>query len=279
MTADPQASDTQPPRGPQSLGQPGHLRGRRAFALIALLLGLAGFAVSATGLAIQLLPRQFTAAQQQQIANWEIASRWQRLTAGQIFPASIPYQLSPALLQDATPLSVAALRIGVAPQSGCGAGVTTSAAATVLRRDGCQAVLRATYVDATQSYVVTVGVAVLPSDAAAKRASQSLSQPRLTAVNRADTNTLAAGILVVRYHGTAAAMYDYSRQISASFAQGPYLIMYAAGYADSRPRVSVASDRYSYAEMTSLAASVAQSVADTLAAPPVRPHCPGTPGC
>jgi hypothetical protein len=236
-------------------------------------------AVSATGLTIQLLPRQFTAAQQQQIVNWEIASRWRHLTAGQIFPATVGYQLSPAVLQDATPLNLAALRIGVAPQSGCGAGVTTSAAATVLRRDGCQAVLRATYVDATQSYVMTVGVAVLPSDAAAKRASQSLSQPRLTAVNHADTNTLAAGILVVRYHGAAAAMYDYSRQISASFADGPYLIMYAAGYADSRPRVPVASDRYSYAEMTTLAAGVAQSVADTLADPPARPHCPGTPGC
>jgi hypothetical protein len=279
VTADPQASDAQPWRGPQSPRPPRHLGGRRAVALVALLLGLAGLALSAAGLTIQLLPRQFTAAQRQQIVNWEIASRWRQLTAGQIFPTTIGYQLSPAVLQDATPLNLAALRIGVAPQSGCGAGVTTSAAATVLRRDGCQAVLRATYVDATQSYVMTVGVAVLPSDAAAKRASQSLSQPRLTAANRADTNTLAAGILVVRYHGAAAAMYDYSRQISASFAEGPYLIMYAAGYADSRPRVPVASDRYSYAEMTTLAAGVAQSVADTLAAPPARPHCPGTPGC
>ena len=279
MTADPQASDAQPWRGPQSPRRPRHLRGRRAVALIALLLGLAGLAVSATGLAIQLLPRQFTAAQQQQIVNWEIASRWQQLTAGRIFPASIPYQLSPAVLQDATPLSLAALRIGVAPQSGCGAGVTTSAAAAVLRRDGCQAVLRATYVDATRSYIMTVGVAVLPSAAAAKRASQSLSQPRLTAVSRADTSTLAAGILVVRYHGAAAAMYDYSRQISVSFAEGPYLIMYAAGYADSRPRVPVTGDRYSFSEMEGLAEGVAQSVADTLAAPPARPHCPGTPGC
>ena len=84
---------------------------------------------------------------------------------------------------------------------------------------------------------------------------------------------------MVRYHGTAAAVYDYSRQISASFADGPYLVMYAAGYADNRPRVPVTSDRYSYAEMTSLAEGVAQSVAGTLAAPPASPHCPGTPGC
>ena len=279
MTADPEASDTQPPRGPQSLGRPGHPRGRRAAALIALVLGLAGFAVSATGLAIQLLPRQFTAAQQQQIVNWEIASRWQQLTAGQIFPATIGYQLSPALLQDATPLSVAALRVGVAPQSGCSAGVTTSAAATVLRRDGCQAVLRATYVDATQSYVVTVGVAVLPSDAAAKRASQSLSQPRLTAVNRADTNTLAAGILVVRYHGTAAAMYDYSRQISASFVARP-----VPGHVRRRVRGQPAARAGGLRSLLlrgdDQPGRGRRPVGGGHAGGPARrPHCPGTPGC
>ena len=141
------------------------------------------------------------------------------------------------MLQDATSLNLDARRIGIAPQSGCGAGITTSAAAAVLRREGCRVVLRATYVDATWSYVMTVGVAVLPSDAAAIKASQSLSQTRLTAARNAEGGQLAAGILVVRYHGTAAAMYDYSRQISASFAKGPYLVMYAAGYADSRPRV------------------------------------------
>jgi hypothetical protein len=270
VTADPQASDDPPRRG---------ARGRRAAALIALALGLAGFIVSAYGMAAQLLPRQFSAAQQQQIENWEKASRWQQLPAGQIFPASVPYQLSAEVLQDASPLDLNALRIGIAPQSGCGAGVTTSAAAAVLRRDGCQAVLRATYVDSTWSYVMTVGVAVLPSDAAATKASHSLSQLRLTAADNAETGRLPAGIMVVRYHGTAAAMFDYSRQISASFARGPYLVMYAVGYADSRPRVPVASDRYSYAEMTSMARGVAQSVADTLGAQPASPHCPGSPGC
>ena len=69
------------------------------------------------------------------------------------------------------------MRVGIAPQSGCGTGVTTAAAAAVLRHDGCEAVLRATYADSTRSYVMTVGVAVLPSDAAAAKASQSLSRP------------------------------------------------------------------------------------------------------
>jgi hypothetical protein len=270
VTADPQASGDPPRRS---------ARVRRIAALIVLALGLAGLGLSAAGLATQVLPRHFTAAQQQQIENWEIASRWQELPAGRIFPASVPYQLSATVLQDATPLNLDALRIGIAPQSSCGSGVTTSAAAQVLRRDGCQTVLRATYVDATSSYVMTVGVAVLSSDEAAAQASQSLSQPRLTAAHDTGAARLAAGILVVRYRGAAAAMYDYSRQISASFPDGPYLVMYAAGYADGRPRVPVASDRYSYAEMTSLAQSVAQAVAGTLAAPPASPHCPGAPGC
>jgi hypothetical protein len=247
--------------------------------VIALALGLAGIVISATGVAIQLLPRQFSAPQRQQIENWEISGRWQQLRAGQIFPSSVSYQLSAAALQDATPLSLNALRVAIAPQAGCGAGVTATAAAEVLRHDGCKAVLRATYVDATWSYVMTVGVAVLPSDAAATEAYQSLSQPRLAAADRPEADRLTAGLLVVRYHGTAAAMYDYSRQITASFADGPYLVMYAAGYADSRPRVPVTSDAYSYAEMKSLANGVAHSVAGTLVAPPATPHCPGTPGC
>ena len=162
--ADPQASGNPPRRG---------ARGRRAAALIALVLGLAGFVISATGMATQLLPRRFSAAQQQQIENWEIAGRWQQLTAGQIFPASVSYQLSAEVLQDATPLNLNALRVAIAPQSGCGTGVTTAAAASVLRHDGCKAVLRATYADATGSYVMTVGVAVLPSAAAAAKATRA----------------------------------------------------------------------------------------------------------
>jgi hypothetical protein len=277
VTADPLASGAEPRREPRGA------RGRRVVALIALALGLAGFVISATGMATQLLPRRFSAVQQQQIENWEIAGRWQQLTAAQIFPASVGYQLSATVLQDASALNLTARRVSIAPQSGCGTGVTTSAAAEVLRRDGCQAILRATYVDATRSYVITVGVAVLPSRAAAAKASlalsKGLSQGRLTAADQPAADRLAPGILVVRYHGTAAAMYDYSRQLSASFYHGPYVVMYAAGYADSRPRVQVASDHYAYAEMTSLAAGVARSVADTLAAPPASPHCPGTPGC
>ena len=256
-------------------------RGRRTAAILALILGLIGFAASMTGVAIQLLPRQFTAGQQRQIEAWEVMRRWQTMPAGQIFPATVSYQLSAQDLQDAAPLDLDALRVSIAPQeSDCAKAVTSAAVGAVLRRNGCQAVLRATYVDATRSYVMTVGVAVLPTEAAAANAGSGLTQVRLAAArDAADVDRLPAGVMVVRFGGVGAARYDYYRQIAASFTAGPYVVMYAAGYSDSRPRVPVSRDTYSYDEMTSMAAGVAHSVANTLAANPAPPHCPGAPGC
>ena len=202
VTADPQAPGEPPRYG---------VRGRRIRALIVLVLALAGLAVSVTGLAVQVLPRHFTAAQAEQIKAWEVAGRWRVLPAGRIFPASITYQLPPKVIQDPAPLNLDALRVGIAAQSGCAKGVTTGAV-PVLRSSGCEAVLRATYVDATRSYVTTVGIAVFPTAAAAVTADQGLNRPRLAAAgNSADaagTGRLAAGVLVVRYHGTAAVLYD-----------------------------------------------------------------------
>jgi hypothetical protein len=259
-------------------GSPG--RGRRAAAILALILGLVGFVVSMTAVAIQLLPRQFTAGQQRQIEAWEVMRRWQTMPAGQIFPASISYQLSPQVLQDTAPLDLNALRVSIAPQqSDCAKAVTSAAVGAVLRRNGCEVVLRATYVDATRSYVMTVGVAVLPTEAAAASAGSGLSQARLAVAHAVGVSRLPAGVMVVRFRGTAARLYDYNRQISASFTAGPYVVMYAAGYSDNRPRVPVSQDTYSDQEMTSMALGVAHSVANTLAANPAPPHCPGTPGC
>jgi hypothetical protein len=256
-------------------------RGRRTAAVLVLILGVAGLIVSLGEVAIQVLPRHFTADQQRQIEAWEVMRRWQTMPAGRIFPPSVSYQLSAGLLQDEAPLSLSAFRVSIAPQqSNCAKAVTSAVTGAVLRRDGCEAVLRATYVDATRSFVMTVGVAVLPNAAAAASADSGLSEPRLAAAHEAGgTARLPAGIRVVRFGGAGAGLYNYNRQISASFAAGPYLVMYAAGYFDSRPRVPVADDKYSDQEMTSMAQGVAHSVANTLAAAPSAPHCPGAPGC
>jgi hypothetical protein len=255
--------------------------GRRIAAYIALIVGVVGFAASALGVAVQLLPRQFTAGQQRQIEAWQVSSRWLTLPAGRMFPASVSYSLPATVLEDAAPLNLRALRVGIAPeQAGCTKGMTNAAAVAVLRRAGCQSVLRATYVDSTRSYAMTVGVAVLPTDTAAASAAAELAQPRLAAAGDADgAGRLTAGVSVVRFAGPAAELYDYNRQIAASFTDGPYVVMYAAGYADGRPRVPVSQDGYADSEMTSMARGVALSVAATLGAAPAPPRCPGSPGC
>jgi hypothetical protein len=257
-------------------------RGRRIAAVIALVLGVAGLGISLTGVAVQMLPRHFTADQQRQIQAWEVSRRWQLLPAGKIFPASVSYQLSADVLQDVNPLDLNALRVSIAPQeSDCAKAVTSAAAGAVLHKNGCQAVLRATYVDATRSFVMTVGVAVLPDHAAAATADSGLGLSRLAAARQAanGADLLPSGVLVLRYRGASARTLDYNRQVSASFTAGPYVVMYAAGYSDGRPRVPVSQDKYSEAEMTSMAAGVAHKVASTLAATPPAPHCPGAPGC
>ena len=148
--------------------------------------------------------------------------RWQTMPAGRIFPASVSYQLSANVLKDTVPLSLDALRVSIAPQeSTCAKAVTSASAAAALRRNGCEAVLRATYVDATRSYVMTVGVAVLPNAAAATSADGGMITPRLAAARQASAQgrLLPAGSVQVPRRGRRP--YNYNRQISASFHRQP----------------------------------------------------------
>jgi hypothetical protein len=251
----------------------GRARTGRATAATVLVLGVAGLGVSLAGVVIQLMPRQFTTHQQLQIVDWEAAARWRTIPAGTIFPAVVRYQ-PPAALGGGT-LSLAASRIGIARQASCHAA-TDAAVAAVLNRNGCQAVLRATYVDKTDSYVVTVGVAAFPGIAQAAAAGLELTSRALTT---ADGGVL--GIRTVEFKNTPAASFsNEQRQISGQQRAATYLVLYTIGYADDRPRVPVAaSDSYTYEEMSSLGAGVAEAVQAELAAPLPAPRCPGTPGC
>jgi hypothetical protein len=244
-----------------------------------LLLGVAGLGVSLVGMAMQLLPRHFTARQQQQIVDWEAGKRWHELTAGAIFPPSVAYP-PPSVLGAGTGMTFTAKRIGIATQASCTAAAD-NVAGPVLSRNGCEAVLRATYVDATDSYVVTVGVAVLPGMAQAGAVGRELAGAAPAAVSSgAGPARVAAGIRPVSFEGTPAAWFTYKRrQIAASVSAGTYVVFYTIGYADDRPTERVASDSYAYSEMTSLAVGVRQAIVNTLAAPVPTPHCPGTPGC
>ena len=248
---------------------PGRTGWRRGVTLTALFLGTAGLAASAAGVSAQLLPRRFTATEQQQIMAWETARRWRTMPAGKIFPATVTYQLPGYALEASTPLSLIAHLVGIARQATCQAA-SDPAAAAVLSAHRCAAMLRATYADQTDSMLVTVGVAVMPGNAAARSAAGQLSAGR----------QLPPSVRTVPFRGTLAQAFgDRQRQLSWATSAGPYLIMSTVGYADGRPREQVSSDPYASQEMASLANGVAVAVGGPLSAPPPPPRCPGAPGC
>jgi hypothetical protein len=238
-------------------------------AVAALVLGVAGLAVALTGVAFQLLPRQFSAEQQRQITDWEVGKRWRTLSAGAIFPASLQYA-APSVLSDLG-LQLTADRIGIARQASCAAATDPAAVGAVLARHGCEAMLRATYVDGTGSYVITVGVAAMPGSAQVKAARRELAGVG---------GRNGAGVRTVQVAGSlAVAFTDARRQLSASMPAGPYLVFYTIGYTDDRPRQPVIDDNYGDAEMTAAGAGVAHAVASTVGKAVPPPQCPGTPGC
>jgi len=119
--------------------------------------------------------------------------------------------------------------------------------------------------------VVTVGVAVMPGSAKAAVAAQGLA--RVAGAGDPGVQTLPVG-------GTLAASFTNARrQLSGSVAAGPYLIFYTVGYTDDRPRVQVAADTYTDAEMTYAGQGIAGAVGAVLDGHLAPPRCPGTPGC
>ncbi len=233
--------------------------------VLGLLAALAGLVVSAGAAAIQFLPRSFSQAQRQQIMAWEIGKRWRDWPAGQIFPAAIGYHLQGSAFGGGPPLALRAERVGIAAQASCRDG-TEPAAGPLLTKRGCLAVLRATYQDTTQTFAVTVGVAVMPDSPAAKALRHGGgSRPWLRPVSFRRT--------------TAAHFAGPGQKVGSSGAEGPYLVLATVGYADGRPWLRQGHDIYTGTEMDSLARGVLDWVASRLGAPPPVPHCPGSPGC
>jgi hypothetical protein len=268
----------QPPDSGQPYGEPprrepapdpGVARRRRirVISVAGLVLGLIGLIVFGIKAGVQMAPRKFTAAQQQQITDWEFGQRWRDLPAGTIFPASVRYP-PPAALDDPS-LTLSAQRAGVAKQASC-VSAADPAVAAVLVRDGCSAILRATYVDETDSYVVTVGAAVLPGVDEAETAKNTI----------AGVVGLGSAVQAVPFKGTPAADFtDEQGQLSGVLTAGTYVVLYTVGYTGSRPMEQVTADGYAEQEMTSAGAGVAHDVLSVLAAPVPAPHCPGAPGC
>ncbi len=252
--------------------RPGRLRrGIRWTAMVLLLgLGLCGLAAAAVGVAHQVLPRQFTAAQERQIMAWDMTTRWRALSAGQIFPAAIAYQVPAQAVNENQGLVLAAHRVEISSATDCASGVSAGAA-TVLAADHCSALLRATYLDSSGSMVATLGVAVLPDSQAASAAAHALA---------AHGQDLALAVRALAVAGTVASRFaDGQRQVFDVMPAGPYVILSTAGFTDGRRQVRLASDYYYDQEMTSLVKGLADAARAVLGTQPSIPRCPGSPGC
>jgi hypothetical protein len=257
----------------QAARPPGRRRGRGKLAVFALLLvaSLAGLAVSAVGIAHQLLPRQFTVAQRRQIATWELERRWRALPAGVIFPASVSYSVSASDLDSSSGLTLQARLLRVSPETSC-ATALSGQAAVILGRYGCTDAMRATYVDASGSLVATVAVAVLPDPGAERAAVKELTGSG----GQLSPNSVRA----LRVTGTAASEFgEAQRQLTDAVSAGPYLILSTAGFTDGRRQVQLAGDQYLDDEMVSLASGLANSAERVLGKPLAPITCPGAPGC
>jgi len=253
---------------------------RPALAAFCALLGLTGLVAAGIGLSGQLMPRTFTAAQRARIGAWEVAERWRMTPKTQMFPMVVYYRLAGEQAGTPGSLRLSARRLAIARQATCrNASGGAPALAPMLTGAGCQVILRASYTDASNSLVLTVGIAVLRSEASAINLARDLTQGAADGQGGVSDRFLPRPFSV---SGTAAARFGLrQRQLSWVVGAGSYLVMATVGFADARPRVPVTTDPYTYLEMTSLARSVADAVAVPLAAPPAIPRCPqiGTPPC
>ena len=213
---------------------------RRRGAVLALLLvaGLAGLGGGGSTLYFELT-RPPTAAEVRAAGQTEIASRWQRLPAGRIFPATVSYLT-------AGDSEATASRTGIAPRAGCTAALDPPVAA-LFQRHGCLAVLRATYLDESGTLAVTVGVAVMPSGAAASAVADPVSGH--------------SGVRAARFPGTQASLFGDSQRawFGTPAVRGPYVILYAVGHTDGRRGLAGAD-----AGPVGLGSSIAGQVGNTL---------------
>ena len=250
---------------------PAPRRGRSWVAMLALLaIGLCGLAGGAAGAVRQLLPREFSLAQQRQIQTWEMTRRWRAQQAGQIFPATLPYLVPGQSLNSSDDLALTARRLGIATPGSCGRVVSKSAAA-VLAAGRCAAVLRATYLDASESMVATVGVAAMPTTAAA-----------LAAVAELGVSARSQSFAVHAFplaRSAAASFRQAQRQYSIAMSAGPYVILATAGFTDGRRHVPLSTDDYIKQEMNSLVTGLVKDLVHHLGKQVPAATCPGAPGC
>ncbi|MFI6396333.1 hypothetical protein ACIBHY_54490 [Nonomuraea sp. NPDC050547] len=146
-----------------------------------------------------------------------VSERWHAWPVSRVFPAA---------LTGASPSGarVTYLLAGVAPEAPCRVALQAAAAAMLPR---CLTTLRATYSDSTQTFVATVGVAVLDG---------APSWLPVRAIH-AGAAGRPPSVRPVAFPGGAAERFGEAQYVTGAVAAsgGPYVVFTAAGYADGRP--------------------------------------------
>ena len=241
---------------PAAPGRAGPRRRTRGvvFWLMIILLVLLALGAAGGGAAgfVKAAHRHPTQAQIADAGKREQAVLWERLSAGQIFPASVSY---PNTLGADTKATL----VGIAPQAPCRSAVDAKAA-PVLAVAGCLIMLRATYADASGTALATFGIAVMRSPAAAASAMGKL-------------RVSGGGLLPLSFRGTVANAFTGKARETYGVQDfvGPYLFLYASGYADGRATRLSAQDVDQHLGETvtaDLGVNVVSSLVHTFQAPP-----------
>lgn len=178
-----------------------------------------------------------------------LVQRWERVTAGTLFPARVGYTSDLLNQENAT-------RLGIAPASACSVALDPTLSGLAARY-GCRVVLRASYADGLDGTVYTVGVLAFPSPSAAGTFYARMPAARFP----------AAGLRTLALPGTASARFtSAARQSSLARQTGPYVVLVVAGYADGRAAAATGERR---APVFAPAAQLAGAVVAPLAAPSV----------
>ncbi|MEV7967070.1 hypothetical protein AB0O34_13945 [Sphaerisporangium sp. NPDC088356] len=235
-------------------------RGIRFRSLFLLIMGTI-LAIAATdvllgvvGLLQETRARPLTVAERARFAEEDVARRWYAWRADAVFPAEVEYLGLSRVRQYAR-------RVGIAKEAPC-ASVVDAPVASVLRQHGCRTMLRATYVDQTSTFVMTVGVAVLDDEETRVQTGGDLPVDD------------RVGVRPVAFPGTVTESFGAAQRQRTSWAgAGPYIVFSAAGYTDGRTRESVPIEEIPHSELWPTAQSVAGHIARGLSAPPEIPRC------
>ncbi|GAA2913904.1 hypothetical protein GCM10010517_80450 [Streptosporangium fragile] len=220
-----------------------------ASALALLCAVVAGVSASAAGTELIRGP---TAAELDRAAVGEVARRWRAWPAGKIFPETVRYAAEQGGEERAR-------RVGISPETRCDRAVDAGLR-TVLRRSGCLGVLRATYLDALQGIVVTVGVVAFADEVGAAGAKTALSR----------TGRPSPGLRALAFPGTVSERFtSRGRQAGLVRQAGPYVVMATAGQIDGRPAGAVGEQRPTLFAFTG---DIADRVLAGLSTP-VHPDC------